>query len=147
MKRLALLLFFLTACTGQKISVHTDYLSHENLASYHVGTPDPMLNNPPVGQRLIISWHVPPKYLDYENLHLEITIRLRNHQQIVKAVALNKRIGTYVVSLINDEYFQTGGILTYCVNLYGDDELLDQFLHQLWTEWIDLGTAEDEAPS
>ncbi len=142
MKNAWLLLLFLTACTSQKIYVHTDYLSHENLASYHVGTPDPMLNNPPVGQRLIISWAVPPRYLNFEDLHLEITLRLRNHKQLEKTVALNQRLGTYVISLLNEEYFETGGILTYRVNLIGDGQVLDQFLHQLWTEWITLENLE-----
>ena len=138
MRHAILLFLVLTACTQQKLFVHMDYLSHENLASFHVGTPDPMLNNPPVGQRLIVSWAVPPSYLDFEDLHMEITLRLRNRQQMVKNVEVERRLGTYVLSLLNEDYFQTGGILTYKVILVGNGEVLDEFVHQLWTELIVL---------
>lgn len=133
-----LLLFFplFIGCTRDILTVHTDYLSHENLASYRVGTPDPTLNNPPIGQRLIISWSVPCEYMEFADLHLLVTMRFRNREQLVQKVELLKASGIYVYAMINDDYFEKGGILTYKVELFGDEQLLDVWLHQLWVELI-----------
>lgn len=128
----------LIACTGQKLSVHTDYISVEDLASYQVGTPDPLLNNPPVGQRLIVSWMLPSSYLKSEDLRLEMTIRLRDREQIEKTVTISRCMGSYVYSLLNADYFNTGGIITYKVLLIGDGQILDEWIHPLWVELINL---------
>ena len=57
MKRfwLTSLLLLLTSCTEQRLAVQSQYIGLETLASYHVNTPDPHLNHPPIGERLIIS--------------------------------------------------------------------------------------------
>lgn len=135
--------FLLSGCTRERLTVYTDYLSRQNLASYHVGTPDPRLNNPPVGQRLIISWSLPKKYLCMDDLHLEATIRLWNHEEIKENIQLYKLSGTYIYSLINEDFFDTEGIMTYKVDLIGNNEVLDEWRHQLWTELIILNN-EDE---
>jgi hypothetical protein len=129
-------LLALTGCQCEKLTVYTDYLSHENLASYHVGTPDPRLNNPPMGQRLIISWSLPKNYLCYEDLHLDLTIRFRNKQQISEKIDICKRKGMYIYSVLNEDFFETKGLLTYKIDLVGDDVILEEWRHQLWTELI-----------
>lgn len=141
MKALAFLsLILLASCSGSYLSVHTDYLSHENLASYYVGTPDPRLNNPPIGQRLIITWGIPRLFLDYEDLHLEVTIRFRNREEIVDNVPVTKTHGTYVYDLLNEEYIEKQGMLTYKIDLIGEGYILEEWRHQIWTERIEVGT-------
>ena len=131
-----LLVTCLSGCTLNGISVHTDYLSHQNLASYHVNTPDPMLNDPPVGQRLIATWALPKHYLSYEDLHLLITIRFRTREQIIEKVPIYKMTGTFVYTLLNEDYFSKGGILTYKAELIGNHAILEEWKHQMWTRLI-----------
>jgi hypothetical protein len=135
-----LLLPLMTACYSDPtvLSVHTDYLSHETLASYHVNTPDPRLSNPSIGQRLIISWSFPKEYLNLENLRLKVTMRFRTREEVVETVQIHKKSGTYVYNLLNDDYINTRGILTYKVDLIGGDCILEEWRHQIWTDLIVL---------
>lgn len=129
----------LSSCTQSHLAVYTDYLSHENLASYYVGTPDPYLNCPTIGQRLIIVWSLKKKHLLYEDLHLNISIRFRNKQEITLNYPIRKVQGTYVYSLLNQDYIDADGILTYKVELIGGGCLLDEWRHQIWTNLILVG--------
>lgn len=132
-----------TSCTNSHLAVYTDYLSHENLASYHVGTPDPYLNNPTIGQRLIVIWTLKKRHLHYEDLHLKISIRFRNKKEAAIKVPLCKPKGTYVYALLNEDYIATDGILTYKVELIGDGCILDEWRHQIWTNLILVGQKEN----
>jgi hypothetical protein len=130
------LLLFSSACTDSKLTVHTDYLSHENLASYYVGTPDPRLFNPTIGQRLIISWSLPNDYLNYTQVDLNIRIRFKNREEVSETRAICVKTGSYVYALVNDDYFDKGGILTYKVDMIADGTVIEEWRHQLWTELI-----------
>lgn len=137
-------LWLLTGCCERCLKVQTDYLTHKDLASYYVNTPDPRQNVSAVGQRLIIGWVVPKPYLSYDDLHLEITIRFRNKEEIIEIFHLLKTRGTYVFSLFNEDYFQKRGILTYKVNLIGNGCILEEWRHQIWADFINVNA---EAPS
>jgi hypothetical protein len=131
--------FAASCCRSQTVlSVYTDYISQESLASFHVGTPDPRLDNPSIGQRLIISWAVPKSFLCLDNLHLRITMRFRNREEVDETVPICKKSGTFIYSLINDDYIATQGILTYKVDLIGGDCILEEWRHQIWTDLINL---------
>lgn len=112
------------------------YLSRKSLASYHVDTPDPCLNDPPLGQRILISWNVPP----YPDLKLKLTLRFKNREEQVVCLKLNKNRGTYSYTLINEAYFACCGIQTYKVDLYSGDQLIECWRHQLWAELIILNS-------
>jgi hypothetical protein len=129
-------LLMLLSCNRSLIIVQTEYLSHKNLASYHVGTPDPMLFDPPIGQRLTISWNIPKHYLTYDDLHIKTTVRLRNHQEVVEKFRIDKPVSNWVYALMNKDYCESGGILTYKVELFGCNEVIDAWYHQLWTDLI-----------
>jgi hypothetical protein len=136
-----ILLSLLSSCNpiAPCLSVQMGYLSHENLASYYVGTPDPRLNNPPIGQRLIVNWSLPKTYLStYSDLHLELYIRFGNRQEIVERIAVCKKQGTYMYLLLNEDYCAKKGILTYKLDLIGDGCILKEWRHQIWTELIEL---------
>lgn len=131
-----LLAILLCSCGKSSLTIQTDYLTHKNLASYYVGTPDPRQNVPTVGQRLIISWSIPKDYLRYDNLRLEITIRFRNREEIIEIFYLHKTRGTYVFTLLNCDYFTKRGILTYKIDLIGGDCTLEEWRHLIWTDLI-----------
>jgi len=74
--------------------VQTDYIGKRNLASYVVNTPDPELLNPPIGQRLVINWLLPPNTA-CNDLQLKIFIRFRNKELLEKDLNINCSNGTY----------------------------------------------------
>lgn len=129
-------LILLSGCAKSLIEVHTDYITEESLASYVIGTPDPLLNNPPFGQRLIISWSVPAALLQEPDPHLLVTIRYRNRQEVQLHLKLNKRSGTYIHTLFNQEYCATRGILTYKADLIAGGSIWEAWRHQLWADLI-----------
>lgn len=139
----AFLLFILLFCAGCSkntyLTVQTLYFTRESLASYYVETPDPMLIHPPVGQKLLVTWALPHHYLDYDDLHLNIRIRLRNCEEIELNIPVEKTYGSYMYVLANDSYFETKGILTYKVDLIGGESVIEEWRHQLWHEIIKIG--------
>ena len=130
--------FSLTSCgpACSMLTVRTDYVSHEQLASYYVHTPDPRLNNPSIGQRLIVSWSIPKKLLKSREVHLEMTLRFRTREECTKIIPISRKSGTYVYALMNEDYARTKGILTYKIDLIADNALIEQWRHQIWTELI-----------
>lgn len=137
------LVILLTGCQREHITAQTSYWNRSQLASYHVETPDPRLNYPMMGQRLLVSWALPQSYFAYSDLHLEITIRFGDRSELVKNILLCDRAGEYLYSLIDEEYFNKEGILTYKIDVVGDGVILERWRHQLWVELISVGGDEE----
>jgi hypothetical protein len=135
---LALMLFLSSCgCLFNRLSVQSDYITIENLASLHVNTPDPRQFCPTLGQRLTISWEVEPSAMKmYERLFLAVRVVFRNHEVLTFFAPIHKRWGSYTYSLLNDDYFTKNGILTYKVELWGDETLLEVWQHQIWADII-----------
>lgn len=133
----------MSSCRNEYISVHTDYISHRTLASYYVNTPDPLLNNPPIGQRLILTWSIPKHILPGNDLYLKIYIRFWNREQIIKLEPITKQRGTVVYALMNDDYIATKGIMSYKAEIFDDEIKLAEWKHQIWTEVINVGNEEE----
>lgn len=133
---IVLLLPFFTHCTLCPLSARMEYLSRKSLASYRVKTPDPNLNNPPIGQRLIINWSLPRQALHLPDLYLKMTLRFRNGIEEVRYQRICRTRGTYKIELINDAYFETCGIQTYKIEILGGGTVLERWCHQLYTDLI-----------
>lgn len=136
--------FALMGCSKEHLTVHTEYINEEHLASFHVRTPDPLLFNPPIGQQLIVQWNIPRDYLCYEDLRLRLQIRFRNRQEIVQEVPIQQRLCFYRYELLNEAFCDTGGIITYKVEIIGNGCVLDEWCHQLWTELILVGSQKGQ---
>ena len=109
-----------------------EFVNYKSLASFHVGTPDPRLFCPPVGQRLFATWIIPrSEFYGNSIYHLKLTIRFANRQETVQWVKLDKHWGTYTYCLIDEPYYACGGMQTYKVELFKDDQLLECWKHQL----------------
>ena len=115
--------------------VQTDYIGKRNLASYVVNTPDPELLNPPIGQRLVINWLLPPNTA-CNDLQLKIFIRFRNKELLEKDLNINCSNGTYTYFVMNEDFLRTDGILSYKVLLIANGECISEFRHQLWADVI-----------
>lgn len=126
---LFVLLLCLCGCTHRSLTVQTQYFSKENLASFIINTPDPLLNTPPIGQRLIISWDLKQEWVWYEKFNLKLTVRYQNRQEITQDIAIYKKYGTYLFEVTNENYCDTGGIQTYHVELIGDEMVISEWRH------------------
>lgn len=130
--------FLLTGCMQSPISAQTEYITRQGLASYIIGTPDPNLNHPVVGQRLIIKWSLPDSDLNYSDLHMEITLRFYNGSERSFALPICKTCGTYIYSLPAEDFCQTEGIASFKFDLMGDGCVLYMWRHQLWVDLINV---------
>jgi hypothetical protein len=133
-------------CPSQHLTVFSQYLTRENRASYFVGTPDPLLNNPPAGQRVYVSWHLPKEYSLKLPLELRIYLRFSNREQKVEVHTICALTGTCVYELLGKNYFDVGGLATYKVELYANEELVEAWRHLMWVELIEFSepTTEDD---
>src|SRR5262245_48655826 len=116
---LACLIGLIECCPQPKLRVFSQYLTPEDRASYFVVTHEPVLNCPPVGQRVYISWCLSREYLQ-RSLELKIYLRFRNREQKIVIHPIKTLSGSCVYELLCEEFFKSGGIATYKVELYAD---------------------------
>jgi len=133
---LLLCLLFLTGCNKNLLRLQVDYISKESLASYHVGTPDPRLIYPPVGQRMILSWIFPKSFFESQDLTIKLTMHFGDHSIEELNISPKKAYGIYVYCLLNDKYYDKGGFLTYKAEVCCNGKIIEEWHHHLWTELI-----------
>lgn len=134
----------LTSCKTHYLNVQTQYLSRENLASFHINSPDPCLEKPIIGQRLLIEWALPKNFCHYPNINMKLKVRFRNHKEEEISIPIQKRWGNYLYCVLEDQYFKTQGIVTYKVDLFTDNCLISSWKHPLWSELITFETCENQ---
>lgn len=130
------LLMVLSGCSLHRLTVQTQYLSHENLASYYVGTPDAHLDHPTIGERLLIQWSLSKCAFEWRNLTLHLKIRFHNHKEDEIRVQIENQSGYYLYDLTNEKFCETGGILTYLAEIRDGDCVVESWKHPLWTPLI-----------
>lgn len=133
---LLLALFLLSSCSKKILRLQMDYVSRENLASYHVGTPDRQLICPPVGQRMLISWYIPQKEFIPNETQIKVSLVYGNHTEEEFWITPKNFCSMYVHYLLNENYFEKCGILTYRAKMYQCGQLVKCWKHHLWTEII-----------
>lgn len=131
-------------CHQQRIVVDNEYISARSLASFWVRTPDPSLCHPSSGQRLIVSWLVPRAYLALEDLHIEMSVRFGDDEEVEVFVPIRRKRGQYIFEALDDDYWDHCGIRTYRAQVIGDGCVLDEWKHQLWAEWIEFDNYQGE---
>lgn len=102
----------LSGCQKAPLSVEMRYISEENLASYYVETPDPRLSYPRVGQELKIRWNIPDNVYT-KGLKLSILLNMQDYSERHYSFTLNCPSGTKTLSIANDDFFATGGVLSF----------------------------------
>lgn len=135
---------FLNSCSQPHLSIQTDYLSRKKLASYYVNTPDPMQNYPLLGERLIISWSLPPSIMAYENLYIKLTIRFGDRTEKIQTYQISRPNEIVTFVLKDQEYIDRRGIFTYKAEIIGNHQVLETWYHQMWVELITLDVDEDK---
>lgn len=124
-----------TGCSKNPIvDARTEYLDIKGLASVAVDTPDPKKNSAYWGEKLNIDWDLgnqkPPA-------SLVVRIRLRNGKERRIERKLEDSKGRETVVLDAFEFNQTGGIVSYKVELLAGGKVLARSLHRLWVEPIE----------
>ena len=137
--------FILCSCTLHRLEVQTQPITHEYLASDRIGTPDPLLQEPFLGQRLLIEWSFSEDEVEVGKTFLSLTIRFHNHQQEEISVPIIKKRGSYFYDLINESFVNKRGILTYHVEIRKKACVLAEWKHPLWVEWITLDVEQPVA--
>ncbi len=132
----ALAFLLLSGCEKYYVSVAQQWIDVRYLASTHVKTPDPREERPPIGQMMIIDWRV-PKELLRKKPHIQLTMIFWNYTEKTICFPIDQRMGWVTYKLLDDEYDQTKGILTYKAEIVGENgSLFREWKHQLWVNLI-----------
>lgn len=86
----------------------------------------------------MLTWAIPEETLKCDDLKILLTIRYGNHEDAEVEIHPNRSSGMYIYSLRNSLFFEKCGIVTYKVELFAGDCLLDSVRHQLWAELITI---------
>ncbi len=114
------------------------------LASYHAGTPDPRLEHPPMGQKLILDWNVPREIFS-QKPEVVLDLILWNYTTKQVRFPITSRLDYATYRLLNEEYEKTGGIMTYKAAIVTEKgEIFREWKHQLW---VNLITIDQETPA
>lgn len=138
----ATLLLF-SSCQKRVLYMQVDNISRESLASYKIGTPDPRLIYPPVGQRMIVSWNLPPKDFVAEEMAIKLSIVYGDYSREEWWFTPRKSFGMYMRTLLNDCYFQKCGYLSYRSELFYRGKVIAEWRHRLWCEPITFSYDDD----
>lgn len=135
-------LLLLTGCSKYYLSLRQVPVDPNYLASSHVGSPDPRMT--PHGQKIVLQWAVPPDLLEQEP-QIVFHVIYRNHTEKTFVYPIESRMGYEVYSLVNHEYDETGGILTYSAEIMTPDHhVYREWKHQLWANLITLDESKKE---
>ena len=139
---LSLLLFFgmgvVTSCSSKSLHVYSQYVCLEDRASSHVDSPDPALFFPCLGQKVIVSWAHLAIAGQTDPWKMRLTLRFRDGSECKREGVLCQEEGTYIFSLLGRAFFSSGGIVTYKVELFAGETLIESWHHQLWKERLNL---------
>lgn len=127
------LLPILTACSKVPLKARLEALTPQSLASSKVGSPDP-LKSSFCGQQIVITWKT---HSCYKHLSILLEYVDGSHQYHKLRAPLEYYRGAKVFRLLNDEYYQSGGILTYKVSLYDNNYLIGYYNPITWVDWIE----------
>ena len=137
-------LFTLTGCEKYYLTLRQVPVDAEYLASTRIGSPDPRQSNPPYGQKVVMQWAVPPELLG-KKPSLVFHVIYKNHSQEEIIYPIEDRSGMEVFSLLNDDYRDKGGLLTYHAEIRTKNgDVYREWTHQLWVHLI---TFEEESKS
>ena len=127
-----LIIFCLSSCCRSPLTCRSEYLYPDYLASDQVGTPD-FGKLCFYGQQVVIYWNLPERCHPTE---LKLEVRYGSKEQESFSWPISLSCGYRIYRLINEEYWDRDGIVSYKASLYRDEKLLTEFTHHIWTEII-----------
>lgn len=125
-------------CYQGHLYVQQERVTPADLASSHIGSPDPRAGHPPIGQRLVLAWDFPRSEFR-RDLTFHITVRLWNNEEKHYTVPIVRKRGITDFFFSNPTDAQELKILTYRVLVQdASGQIVDKWVHQFWTELIQL---------
>lgn len=146
MQRIFLFLICVFCCGCQRsfVTVVQEKIHRNLLASSFVGSPDPMQYDLPHGKNLYISWNI-DRQCSFKDSVIRLSMIFRNRQIKTVDLPVPKQGGTLVYSLLDQEYNDSKGLLSYKVELLGQNEkIMAVWTHQLWVNIIQLHDSKGE---
>lgn len=133
-----LLTLLLASCSHHNapLSVQTEYWRQKDLASYVVDTPDPQKQQSVFGQRIRIAWSANASDRKKGPLSLEVTVRLKNSDELHKTYQLQRSSGELIFPVVGSNFSEKGGILSYSIALKAGTETIAERKHRFWVEKI-----------
>jgi len=134
----------LASCDKYYVAVRQIPVNTSSLASAHVGTPDPRLAHPPLGQKLVVDWVVPGELL-IKQPRVVLFLLYKDHTEKKLSYPIEYKSGYAVYALLGEEFEKTKGLLTYRAEIVtAEGEIYRDWKHQLW---VNLITLEQESTS
>lgn len=132
-----LVLQALVGCQHRLLDVRSEALYPAHLASEKIDTIDPS-RLCFYGQQIVAYWRLSPHCFEQSSCQLVVTVRYGNQCVETFTSIIPDWKGYWIHQWLNEEYWEKGGILSYKVELYADDQLLEQWRHHVWAELIEL---------
>lgn len=128
----------MVGCGGAHLSVRQRSIDASYLASTFVGSPDPRQEDPPHGQMLVIDWRVDDEML-CQRPRVVLEVIMRNYEQRLIEQEIDDTAGYFTYSVLNRDFEQTKGILTYRASLVmKDGTVLKTWKQQLWVDLLEF---------
>ncbi len=105
------------------------------LASEQINTPDPC-RLCYQGQQLVVHWRLPDTAVQPAELVLQV--RYGNHECETITHPITKRRGYWIYRLVNADYWEREGIVTYRATLCRGGTAICTREHHLWTEILTI---------
>ena len=119
-----------------------EWVDRNFLASSHIRTPDPRQENPPEGQRLLVSWDFPRSVFE-KRLQLSLTVRFWDDTQETFVQPIERKRDYAVFFFPKDAEGADRRILTYQVHAISEKgEIVGSWDHQFWTKLIEVGAKD-----
>lgn len=129
-------LIFLVGCAPYAVNVKRLSYGRGSLASTWVESPDPDQENPPKGQKLFITYRIPPG-VGREPPTLSLHMIFRNYHEETITYPIHQQAGNVLYELMNEKFKETGGFLTYKAELVDKKgKVLADWRQQMWVELI-----------
>ncbi len=141
---LLLLAVLTTACHREMLSIRTEEVTCGSLASTRIRTPDPRKDKPYLGQNLIIHWNIPSFLFQEPDIRVVLRVRYGNREEKEIVIPLFARTGSYVESLMNEEYHSKQGIVTYSAEVKAGDKIIGTWKHQLWVDILRIDSPPEK---
>jgi hypothetical protein len=131
-----LLSILFASCNTHHIQVSKAFVDKTNLASTFARSPDPMQQNPPVGEKLYIRWNVPFSRKP-ENCKLVLSVIYKDLTEEVQQFPVSSRFGIVSFSLVSQKYKEKNGFQAYKAELLDENnQVIDKWQHQMWVNLI-----------
>lgn len=93
---------------------------------------------------LVVSWKV-PQFIYLQRPTLVLKIIYWNYTESTFRFPLDRRLGYACYYLLNEEFAEKKGLLTYSAEIVTEDgDIYKEWKHQLWVKLIHVGEENDQ---